>query len=43
MGVLRSPDSADPEAFLVVSEAREVHGEGFPPLRERLHGGEAAV
>ncbi|MBN1826891.1 MAG: YitT family protein [Candidatus Eisenbacteria bacterium] len=28
--------AADPEAFLVVSEAHEVLGEGFKPLRERL-------
>lgn len=27
---------ADPEAFLLVSEAHEVLGEGFKPLRERL-------
>lgn len=35
--------AADPEAFLIVSEAHEVLGEGFKPLRERLQGGEVAV
>jgi len=30
---------ADPEAFLIVSKAHEVLGEGFRPLRERLEAG----
>jgi uncharacterized membrane-anchored protein YitT (DUF2179 family) len=34
---------ADPEAFLVVSKAHEVLGEGFRPLTERLTGGQPAV
>ncbi len=29
---------ADPEAFLVISKAHEVLGEGFIPLKDRLHG-----
>jgi len=35
--------AADPEAFLVVSEATEVLGEGFRPLRERLEATDAAI
>jgi uncharacterized membrane-anchored protein YitT (DUF2179 family) len=35
--------AADPEAFLVVSKAHEVLGEGFRPLSERLTGEPTAV
>jgi uncharacterized membrane-anchored protein YitT (DUF2179 family) len=34
---------ADPQAFLVVSKAHEVLGEGFRPLTERLSGDKVAV
>ncbi|RPJ47453.1 MAG: YitT family protein [Candidatus Latescibacterota bacterium] len=35
--------AADPEAFLIVSEAYEVLGEGFKPLEDRLAGQAPAV
>ncbi len=34
---------ADPEAFMVVSQAHEVWGEGFKPLRERLQDKESGI
>jgi uncharacterized membrane-anchored protein YitT (DUF2179 family) len=34
---------ADPEAFLIVSKAHEVLGEGFKPLRERLSSSGGAL
>jgi uncharacterized membrane-anchored protein YitT (DUF2179 family) len=34
---------ADPEAFLIVSKAHEVLGEGFKPLKDRLPQGAAGI